>query len=123
MIAVMTPLLLAVIAATLLAILWHARRDRAHDLLDDHRTPDALFRERLTNRLQELLMPLSGFQDDLTGTTQAVNELSATTAAHAGHLRDLNEHLARLEAHITDLAVLVRQFAPCEACPIRRREP
>ena len=59
----------------------------------------------MTNRLQEMLVPLDGFQEDLNGTTQAVEHLSAT--------------VARLEAAVGDLATQIAQMHACEGCPLR----
>lgn len=125
--------LLASIAALLGALLWQQIMASRAALLDSARTPDTQFRERLTNRLTEMLNPLGGFQEDLNGLVAVAEHLSASVAALQTHVSDLTANVAQLEAAVTSIQAHVTKVTatvadleatahqqPCQACPLRR---
>ena len=97
MIDLLTLAILAIIAATLLALLWRSSLPRLNAL------PNEIWRDTLTTRLQQII---AGLAEDQQGHGTAIEHLSETTA--------------RLESAVTDLrGVIDRLTLPCETCPAR----
>lgn len=117
--------LLCVIAASLIAILYQQIVGGRAALLDPSKTPDYMYRERLTSRLQELIAPLEGFQMELESSNQAIEQLSVVVATLQRNVSDLTSTVERLKHHVAEttqaVAALEQQAtrSPCQSCPMR----
>lgn len=104
---------LALLALFFAVLALYAQRPRR--IIDPSRTPDELFRTRLTDELTVLISPLTGLKQDLDGLTEVINQLSATDAEFARAIDGLQGAIGALQQEIAQLRLPRR----CAECPAR----